>query len=323
MKFIQNYKGFFIKLKEKIKNLFLTAVQIMERKIFILLTIITLLFFNTSCLKKSDQLVEEGNNLHIQGNDERAMDCFNRAIELEPENIEAWKNKGMVLYYQARYDEATECCNKILQIEPSNEDTRELKYNIYKILFENTKNIVYEKIILSFATCRGYITQWELSGSFKITQETLKEVSLETDSLEKLLNKEFSKKELGDILRKLNFNKGDRELIFDKAEFSLEDDNCNNADFQRLYNALIENGLIEDLKKSENEVNTAMLLIEDPPDEYKEAYGLMVEFDEYYKEVVHMAINPYGPCEEFKNKVNDLDNKSLEIYNKLKSSIPE
>jgi tetratricopeptide (TPR) repeat protein len=44
--------------------------------------------------------------------------CYDKAIEIDPNDIEAWYNKGRALYYLERYEEAIECCDRALKINP-------------------------------------------------------------------------------------------------------------------------------------------------------------------------------------------------------------
>ncbi len=43
-----------------------------------------------------------------QGKYDEAIKTFDKAIELNPEDADAWYNKGLVLYHQGKYDEAIE-----------------------------------------------------------------------------------------------------------------------------------------------------------------------------------------------------------------------
>ena len=50
---------------------------------------------------------------------EEAMEYFDRAIELNPEYIEAWYAKADLLAFQGRLEEALECTDKMLEINPN------------------------------------------------------------------------------------------------------------------------------------------------------------------------------------------------------------
>jgi tetratricopeptide (TPR) repeat protein len=44
--------------------------------------------------------------------------CYDKAIEIDPNDIEAWYNKARALYYLDRDEEAIECCDRVLEINP-------------------------------------------------------------------------------------------------------------------------------------------------------------------------------------------------------------
>jgi tetratricopeptide (TPR) repeat protein len=53
---------------------------------------------------------------------DEAIQCFNKAIEIEPDNADAWYNKGVALYKWKRNKEAIESFDKSLTIDPNNAD---------------------------------------------------------------------------------------------------------------------------------------------------------------------------------------------------------
>ena len=50
---------------------------------------------------------------------EKAIECYDRALEINPNFVEAWNNKGNVLDELGRYEEAIECYDKALEINPN------------------------------------------------------------------------------------------------------------------------------------------------------------------------------------------------------------
>jgi tetratricopeptide (TPR) repeat protein len=53
---------------------------------------------------------------------DEALECYRRAIEMEPENDVYWTNMGVALLELERFDEALEAFNRALMINPKNED---------------------------------------------------------------------------------------------------------------------------------------------------------------------------------------------------------
>lgn len=65
---------------------------------------------------------DKGTKLYIKGRYTEAIQCYDKAIEIEPEDVKAkaWYNKGTVLdYVMGRYAEAIECYDKAIEIEPN------------------------------------------------------------------------------------------------------------------------------------------------------------------------------------------------------------
>jgi len=296
-----------------------------KSKISVLIITIIILLINTGCINNARKLTDEGNKLYLYGDDEKAISCFNAALEIEPHSIYTLNSKGKVLYYQARYDEAMECCNKVLTLEPSSKEAENLKYEIYKVLFKKAKDHIYNQIIISFATCKGYIKEWELSAHVKITEKTIKNLPQRIDisKLKPLIARGFREKELKEKLNSIGFTEVEIEAILEHGETFIEDESINNPQVKKLYKELKEKNLIEDLIKGEKEIDYLMVKIKNPPAEYEEAYKLMTKFYEYYKEVLALAIKPSDHYRLYMEKVIVLDGKSLPLYNKLKEKMPE
>ena len=57
--------------------------------------------------------IEVGN----MGNHEGALECFNKAIEIEPTFIDAWFYKTLALRNLGKHEEAAECFKKVLALD--------------------------------------------------------------------------------------------------------------------------------------------------------------------------------------------------------------
>jgi tetratricopeptide (TPR) repeat protein len=56
------------------------------------------------------------------GEYKKAIECYNRAIELDCNNIYAWNGKGLALYFLGEYEKAIECYENALQLSPDRID---------------------------------------------------------------------------------------------------------------------------------------------------------------------------------------------------------
>ena len=62
----------------------------------------------------------KGTALGELGRHDEALKCFDKILEIDPENAHAWNNKGVALGRLSRYDEALECFSKAIEIDPNN-----------------------------------------------------------------------------------------------------------------------------------------------------------------------------------------------------------
>lgn len=85
-----------------------------------------------------DVYLRLGQNLSTFGAYEQALQYYNRALELEKDNIEALSNCGHVLIQLKRYDEAEVKLKRALELDPNNAAS---EYNMGYIMFHRGKNI--------------------------------------------------------------------------------------------------------------------------------------------------------------------------------------
>lgn len=68
---------------------------------------------------EAENLYKEGERWEKQGRHKEALLSYNKALDIEPQNVYILKNKGNLLYKNGKYDEAIECFDKALEINPS------------------------------------------------------------------------------------------------------------------------------------------------------------------------------------------------------------
>ncbi len=61
---------------------------------------------------------KKGRKGRTKNETEEAMGCFDKAIELDPNLVEAWTNKGAVLIDLKRYEKALRCFEKVIDLKP-------------------------------------------------------------------------------------------------------------------------------------------------------------------------------------------------------------
>jgi len=60
----------------------------------------------------------EGIALHISGDRDGAIRCYDHALEIDPEYAAIWGSKGIALYELGRYDGVIQCYDHALEIDP-------------------------------------------------------------------------------------------------------------------------------------------------------------------------------------------------------------
>ena len=68
--------------------------------------------------KEAKEWLKKGYSFKRKKEHEKAMECFDKALELEPENGNYWADKGWSLYESGRYEDAIKCYDKAIEIKP-------------------------------------------------------------------------------------------------------------------------------------------------------------------------------------------------------------
>ena len=71
---------------------------------------------------------EAADYFDIRGNQEKAIACYDKALEMNPGNMDAWYNKGIVLENRGDIQAALHCFRKVLEIDPY--DVKTIKLTI-------------------------------------------------------------------------------------------------------------------------------------------------------------------------------------------------
>jgi tetratricopeptide (TPR) repeat protein len=74
-------------------------------------------------------LISKCVTLHREGKYQEAIECYDKALKSDPNNVYVLFYKGVVFSNQGKYQEAIECYDKILEIDPNNVDVLNYKGN--------------------------------------------------------------------------------------------------------------------------------------------------------------------------------------------------
>jgi tetratricopeptide (TPR) repeat protein len=112
------------KFSESLKS-YDKSIELYEDKIEANPQDINALYYKGMALTGKALTMKAGEKLNISSNKEDRVKCFedaiaayDRAIEIDPDYVTAWKNKGNVLYSLGKYNESLEALNKALELVP-------------------------------------------------------------------------------------------------------------------------------------------------------------------------------------------------------------
>ena len=70
---------------------------------------------------------EKGNTLLLMKKPDEAISCFDKALKIDKKHGKSWYKKGNALYRLKKYDEAITCFDKALEIFPKDRDIQSSK----------------------------------------------------------------------------------------------------------------------------------------------------------------------------------------------------
>jgi tetratricopeptide (TPR) repeat protein len=97
---------------------------------------------------KEKILVHKGMDRVKREQFEEALEFFDQVLEMNPENADAWNNKGVALYWMGRPEEALQCYDRALAADPGNLEALRNRAFVLRAMarFEEALE-TYEKII--------------------------------------------------------------------------------------------------------------------------------------------------------------------------------
>ncbi|HPZ08670.1 MAG TPA: tetratricopeptide repeat protein, partial [Candidatus Eremiobacteraeota bacterium] len=122
----------------------------------LLITILLIITLSHARAETLQELLNKGNALFEEGDYEKSIPYFDKALETEPACEIAWFRKGVALYKLTKYKEADICFDEVIKMTSGNADVWYLKaLTLYKK--ENYKDaIVYFDKVLEIAPGNNY-----------------------------------------------------------------------------------------------------------------------------------------------------------------------
>ena len=163
---------------------------------------------------KKKKFLNNGAKLLNKGKYEDSLECFNKALKLDPNYANAWYNKGFTLFNIGNYPDANECFDKFLEIDPEN-------VHAYSVILLKTTGLFILK---------EYQEQLELSNKLiersKNSLEKLYALNIKANALLKLEQYDESESIIDNIL---NEDPESESALANKATILLEHGNYQEA----------------------------------------------------------------------------------------------
>jgi tetratricopeptide (TPR) repeat protein len=86
--------------------------------IYALFILLLALMTSAQCQQTAKDWCNNGVVLNNQGKYDDAINAFDEAIRLDPNDAKAWYNKGKTLNAQGKYDEAIQACDEAIWLDP-------------------------------------------------------------------------------------------------------------------------------------------------------------------------------------------------------------
>ena len=84
-----------------------------------------------------------------------------------------------------------------------------------------------------------------------------------------------------------------------------------------------EKGIIDKLNNNKNKIDTLMKSLNNPPNNYKDAYNKLLEIYGIYTQINSLALEPKGSLINYNSNISDLQNKLIQTSNQLNVLIPK
>ena len=134
------------------------------RLIYAVFVLLLALITPAQCQQTTEDWHNKGVALGGQGKYDEAINAYNEAIRLNPNDTAAWINKGNALCMQDKYNEAIKCYDEVIRLDPSNTAALSNKVNALNALKRTTEA---DASIEDYDEAIGLIPALPLPGSIK------------------------------------------------------------------------------------------------------------------------------------------------------------
>lgn len=136
-----------------------------------------------------------------------------------------------------------------------------------------------------------------------------------------MLSSAASAESAGNLIKKVWYNAIYEERDSDTDKYTRPDGyfvSDFNVALSNLFSDSSFKANINSIKSSQDDVLSIMKDLQNPPDEYKNAYSALQTFYDSYLELTNLVTNPTGSLTTFSSNFNDADTKVSNNYEKMK-----
>lgn len=125
----------------------------------------------------------------------------------------------------------------------------------------------------------------------------------------------------GNLIKQVWYDSIHEEFDLDTCKYTMENGKFYD-DFNDALRALFRDSnfqtQISKLRNNQEEVNSLMKELRDPPEQYEEAYDQIKSYYDVYLEFTDMVIDPSGSLTSFSAAFNDADSRAIKAYRMMK-----
>ena len=242
----------------------------------------------------------------------KCVHCGAVLKEEEPKLVIVCKECG------AELEEGAEVCPKCgcpVEEEPE-EAPQKVEVTSFKPKIDKKKkNIILAVIAVAvLAVIIGFAAK---SGSSK---KKAKEYKANLSSITKtMLSGAGDAESAGNLIKKVWYNAIYKEYDSETNEYTRN--GVSYVDFNTALGNLFADTdfstKITAIKVNQNTVKASMKNMQNPPEEYKDAYSSLKEFYDAYNDFVNMVTDPSGSLQTYSSNFNDADNEVMKCYNAM------
>lgn len=258
--------------------------------------------------------------------DGEAKACPNCGMPVQAEQIETTKDTVYCKQCGTKLSSNTKFCSNCGY--PVSDIPRNIAYE--NVDSANNKKKPNKKTIIIIVVAAFLILLGCLVGinAKKAKEENIKKEyadNLELAATEMLIGAAKAE-DAGNLIKSVWYN-----TIYEKSDITTDKYTKSNGQFNDDFNDSLTTlfldadfrQTIKSIKDNQEAVKKYMKLLQDPPEEYKEAYAAIKELYTSYLDFTQLVISPSGSYKTFSDNFNTYDSNTLNRYNAIKIYIEE